>query len=276
MNDKRIRPTPTVLITTLATVVVVLVFMSFRLSESLADSKSDSTRAQRAADQRIAAAAQRAVALTGTMRDQSMRIASLEARLASQRDPAEVAAAVRRSVFTVSSGEGGPGGGLGSGFVLVSTETRSIVVTNYHVVANQWVTKVGAVTVQRGDESYLGTVERVSEADDLAVITVPRPLPALTVVKEHPKVGDALLVAGFPLERGWFVSSATVSALDTDEGADAVWFSAPLGPGDTGGPVVDREGHVVAITVPTTAGQGIEGTARAVLIAKVCRVFGIC
>lgn len=192
-------------------------------------------------------------------------VSDLDAKSAGEIDPTAVADRVQPSVFTVEVNDGG-----GSGFVLASVAGRSTLVTNFHVVADEWNNGRRAVKVRQGDATFAGTIENVSQADDLATISVAERLPMLERSTTPPKPGDPVVVVGSPLGLGGTVTSGIVSAIRQEGGRDYIQFSAPISPGSSGGPVVDRAGRVLGIAEAKAVGQGAEGLSFAVPINKVC------
>ena len=80
----------------------------------------------------------------------------------------------------------------------------------------------------------------------------------LTAAKGQPSVGQPVLVAGAPLGLGGSVTNGGVSAFRNG----LIQFSAPISPGNSGGPVVDHNGNVIGVTeakVEQTAGCGRAG-----------------
>jgi putative serine protease PepD len=193
------------------------------------------------------------------------RVSDLDTKSAGQLDPTAVADRVRPSVFTVEVT-----GAEGSAFVLASVAGRSTLVTNFHVVADEWNNGRRAVKVRQGDATFAGTIENVSQADDLATISVAERFPMLERSTTPPNPGDPVVVVGSPLGYGGTVTSGIVSAIRQERGQDYIQFSAPISPGSSGGPVVDRAGRVLGIAVAKEVGQGAEGLSFAVPINKVC------
>ncbi|MER3452182.1 MAG: serine protease [Acidimicrobiia bacterium] len=178
---------------------------------------------------------------------------------------------VGRSVFTIESPSG-----LGSGFVVRSDGATSILVTNFHVVADEWVNGRRTVTVRQEDRTYEGRVSSVAPGDDLALIEVAVGLPALERASGEPAVGDPVLVVGSPLGLGGTVASGIVSAIRNEGGVRYIQFSAPISPGNSGGPVVDRRGRVVGIAVAKAVAPGAEGLSFAIPVGRVCDALGVC
>lgn len=200
------------------------------------------------------------------------RVGTVESRLAAEPDPAAVAGEVARSVFTIESA-----GGLGSGFVLRAAAGSSSLVTNFHVVADGWVNGVRTVRVRQGDRTYEGRVTSVAPADDLALVEVATAFPALAPAEAEPAVGDPVLVVGSPLGLGGTVAAGIVSAFRTEGGVRYLQFSAPISPGNSGGPVVDRRGRVVGVATAKAVAPGAEGLSFAIPVTRVCTAFpGMC
>ncbi|WP_127533115.1 S1C family serine protease [Paenibacillus kobensis] len=141
-------------------------------------------------------------------------------------------------------------GSLGSGFLY---NDRGDLITNGHVV-------VGAnhVRVKTSDARELdGTVIGISPDIDVAVVRVPelagtQPLPLDS--KKRGELGDEVLAIGSPLGYQNTVTTGIISGvgreLDIEPYAykDMYQISAPIAPGNSGGPLVDREtGAVIGI-----------------------------
>ena len=91
-----------------------------------------------------------------------------------------------------------------------------------------------------------------------------------------PKIGDSVLVVGAPLGLEDTVTSGIVSARRTENGHDYLQFSAPISPGNSGGPVVDDQGRVIGTAVAKFVGDDAEGLALAVPVAHVCDGLHAC
>jgi S1-C subfamily serine protease len=159
------------------------------------------------------------------------------------RDP-EIAAA-RTSVVRVRGFACGLGI-EGSGWIV----RRGLVVTNAHVVAG-----VGSPTVDRRDgHASTATVVAFDAQNDVAILRVPglkgRPLPLA-----DPERGESAAILGFPLDGPYTVTpgrlggTARVAARDAYGrvriGRNVVGFRGGVLRGNSGGPVVDRDGNVV-------------------------------
>ena len=170
---------------------------------------------------------------------------------------AKVAAAVQPSVvsITVTSGTTGD---EGSGVILRSDGT---ILTNNHVIASA-ANGGGTISVKFDNgQSAPATIVGRDPDTDLAVIKasgVSGLTPATLGSDSTLHVGDTVLAIGSPLGLDGTVTAGIVSALHrtvglgstgTDQASlsDAIQTDAAVNPGNSGGPLVDLEGHVVGI-----------------------------
>lgn len=165
----------------------------------------------------------------------------------------------------------------GSGFVIQSDKNQTLVATNYHVVEDDpysisvWV---------GGDETVSASILAYSKQKDLCVLKLgyPAALKALPLSPGGAGQGDAIYAVGFPAAADEMTgSSARTSgeATITDGIISAVrktmvvefgsevtllQINAALNPGNSGGPLFDKNGAVVGInTYGAYDSQGIFG-----------------
>ena len=138
----------------------------------------------------------------------------------------------------------------GSGF-LVGRD--GWIVTNHHVVDG-----CARVTVNCAGTSYDATVRAVEARDDLALLKVPLEVGQTATFSESPRasLGEAATVAGYPLHgvlsKELNVTSGNVSALaGPDDDAKRLQITAPVQPGNSGGPLLDGAGNVIGVVVST-------------------------
>jgi S1-C subfamily serine protease len=198
-------------------------------------------------------------------------VASLERVQNAQPDWPAIAAATEPSVVTIEAGDA-----IGSGWVAHSDGSGSDVVTNFHVVADAWSAGEATVQVRRQDRSIPGTVVRIDENDDLAVIHVTERLPALRSAATRPKLGSTVMAVGSPLGLDGTVTLGVVSGFRSLGGSDYVQFSAPISPGNSGGPVIDARGRVVAVASAKLIGTGVEALSLAIPVQVVCLTLVSC
>lgn len=132
---------------------------------------------------------------------------------------------------------------FGTGFAIGD---GSIVVTANHVIQ-------GCTDIRIPD---LGSAMllRSDPRSDLAILKPSRPLPAgLRFRSGHPvKLGEEIVVIGYPL-RGLLATPPTVttgivsSLAGLRDDPTEMQISAPVQPGNSGGPVLDRAGNVIGI-----------------------------
>ena len=244
-----------------ATVLAVAVVAA--LAVVLVDERNRSRRIERTLVEAEARLEAQEAAANGVSR----RVAELETRLDAQPDQAAVAKQVSASVYTVEVG-----GGIGSAFVISSAGGRSTLVTNYHVVEDEWAAGRKAVRLRQEGRQLDAMVERVSVGNDVALLTVATSLPALSKATDQPAVGDPVLVVGAPLGLGGSVSNGIVSAYRNGY----IQFSAPIAPGNSGGPVVNLQGQVVGVARSKLVALGAEGLSFAIPISLVCSTMSAC
>lgn len=166
--------------------------------------------------------------------------------------------------------------GLGSAWVISSGGGRSTMVTNFHVVEDVFTNGRRSVRVKREDLTYDATIVETSPEHDLAVLDAHVELPALAVSTDVPAVGDPVLAVGSPLGLGGTVSSGIVSGIRKEAGRELLQFSAPISPGNSGGPVVGLHGKVVGVAVLKAVAPGAEGLSFAIPSAVMCSTLDVC
>jgi S1-C subfamily serine protease len=154
----------------------------------------------------------------------------------------------------------------GSGFVYNFTG-QIVIVTNYHVVSD---TINITVTFANGN-AYPATVLGSDPYAELAVLSADAPQeeykPLQIVSSSTLKVGDPVMVVGTPYGLAGSMSTGFVSSLgrtltaETTGGyviANVIQTTAPLNPGNSGGPVLNYQGEVVGIaTAIVEDSQGV-------------------
>ena len=141
---------------------------------------------------------------------------------------------------------------LGTGVVIVDNGT---ILTNLHVVAGA---RKVRVRFANGHESEAAMVGAQPE-NDLAVLkafSLPDDLPAATMRSTADlRTGDHVVAVGFPFGIGPSASHGVVSGLRREfrsaEGektlTNLIQFDAAANPGNSGGPLVTMDGHVVGV-----------------------------
>jgi S1-C subfamily serine protease len=137
-------------------------------------------------------------------------------------------------------------GGSGSGIVIAP----QMVLTNQHVVAN-----CGALDVMMNGNRHPAKLRKQDANNDLALLDVATlpvgPTPAL---RRQAATGEPVLVAGYPLSgvlsSDIIVTDGIVNSLSgLANNASQLQISAPVQPGNSGGPLIDRGGNLVGVVV---------------------------
>lgn len=141
-------------------------------------------------------------------------------------------------------------GGIGSGFLIAD----DMVATAGHVVDE-------AVTIGLTVDiaTTTGTVVGIDGIRDLALVRANRPFTGSHIFQfatRGPRVGQPVAALGYPLGNPLTFTQGTVSAVDrtleTVEGREMqglIQTDAALNPGNSGGPLIDVEGHVLGVIV---------------------------
>lgn len=138
---------------------------------------------------------------------------------------------------------------FGTGFFV---SAQGHMLTNAHVAGD-----CRALSVHTDRGALPGRLVRQDRRNDLALIAVDvRGDVAHARFRAGPqaRVGDDVVVAGFPLQsalqNGLNVTTGNVSALAGFEGNSAqVQVTAPVQPGNSGGPLLDMSGNVIGVIV---------------------------
>jgi S1-C subfamily serine protease len=159
--------------------------------------------------------------------------------------------------------------GLGTGFVVKSEDGVSWVATNFHVVSRRQGTLDPDIVVKQGGSEWDGRVERWNEESDLAIVRIQATLPALDLGfgpdGSEPHVGDWVLAYGSPVGLQGTATVGIISALRPGW----VQTDAQINQGNSGGPLVDRDGRVIGVTGLGFA-RGGSGLGFAVDARKLC------
>lgn len=168
----------------------------------------------------------------------------------------ELIASVEPSVVTIEV----PGIGAGSGFVV---DADGIIATCYHVIEGA---KTAVVKFQDGSSADVVGFLTVSPGKDIALLRIKpqRKLVALRIARDRPSKGQTVLAFGAPIGLAGTVSNGIISALRDgfeisgsmkelyaalgyDMEANWLQTTAPISHGNSGGPLVNKDGDAIGI-----------------------------
>lgn len=165
------------------------------------------------------------------------------------------------------------GDGFGSGFFVTSD---GLILTAAHVVEH------GNLSVRLHDGREVRVVPvRVSRQADVALLRPETPLSGMRCLAARtegdPSVGSELYAAGAPahLDLAFSLTRGIVSGIRRVEGRSLLQTDTAISPGNSGGPLVDESGAVVAIVSSKLAGLSVEGVAFGVPIRDSLSTLGI-
>jgi regulator of sirC expression with transglutaminase-like and TPR domain len=161
----------------------------------------------------------------------------------------QLAEKVRKSVVVVTTpGRDEKRSGLGTGFVV----GEGLIATNYHVIGEG-----RAISIETGDgkKHEATAVHAFDRVLDLAIIRVNvKDLPVLTLAdSDKLKEGQTLVAVGNPHGLKNSVVSGVLSGKRDIEGRSMLQLAMPVERGNSGGPVVDRDGKVIGVITMKSA-----------------------
>jgi len=139
----------------------------------------------------------------------------------------------------------------------IFVNTDGLVLTNAHVVRDCKTIGVKAL----GVPPVVGAIDTVDPVNDLALVRTHADYGAAAVfrVEKRPaQLGEGIGVIGYPLAgtlssepKATFGEVSSVAGINNDY--TKLQFSAPIQPGNSGGPVFDRHGQVIGVVVATAS-----------------------
>ncbi len=150
---------------------------------------------------------------------------------------------------------------FGAGVVITAD---GMVVTNAHVVKH-----ARSITVETHDgRTFPGKTVAVDADRDLALVEVEsngfRWAPARIGSEHPPLVGSEVYVIGHPVGLGWTMTRGIVSRYHETGDSSMIQTDAAISPGNSGGPLLDREGHVIGVVTSVFVGGEVENVAFAI------------
>ncbi|MGH9225488.1 MAG: S1C family serine protease [Acidimicrobiales bacterium] len=157
--------------------------------------------------------------------------------------------AIRPPLVVVQSERAGGGNGLGSGVII---NDEGDILTSLHVVQDS-----ASIRVSFYDGTQSPAAITASDPDhDIAVLT-PQRLPDVVVAAVlggGAQIGDETFAVGNPLGLTGSLTAGVISGLDRSFGlangrtaSGMIQFDAAVNPGNSGGPLLNRNGQVIGI-----------------------------
>jgi len=143
--------------------------------------------------------------------------------------------------------------GSGSGFLV---DTKGHVVTNVHVVDECSLITVG--------KRIPANLEKADRTNDVAILKINNTenIAPLSIAKKDVELGEEVFVAGFPInmliENLNFTSGSISSEVGFGQNINQFQFTAPIQPGNSGGPILNSYGGVVGIAVASASTKELE------------------
>jgi S1-C subfamily serine protease len=173
-------------------------------------------------------------------------LAPTSLRLASAEGSVPLATAVK-SVVSIFAGDG-----LGSGVVI---SPDGYILTNHHVAGAD-----GQVRIRWPDGTdTVGEVVRGDRRRDVALIKATPKAVALPIRRTPVQVGESVFAIGTPLRKEFAntLTRGVVSATRELEGQSMIQSDVAVDHGNSGGPLLDEQGRIVAITVSRYEPDGV-------------------
>lgn len=139
--------------------------------------------------------------------------------------------------------------GHGSGFAI----SENYILTNYHVVGSKKEVTLKFAEKNGFKQEATGTVIRKNAKRDVALIEIKGKLPKyLSISKIKPKSRDEVYTLGTPLDTKYAgtLNPGSITHPERElEGLTYIQSNAHIYPGNSGGPMVNSDGQVIAISV---------------------------
>ena len=182
--------------------------------------------------------------------------------------------------------------GSGSGFVIKSSRSETLVATNYHVVEGA---PLGIYVVSREGELLDAHVLASDKNRDICILSLDKPLSMKALrFDTKPRQGEAVYAVGYPAASDAFsdeiaykseeatITDGIISSLrqftvdNKGNMVSALQISAAINPGNSGGPLLNAKGQVLGIdTWGIDDSQGIFGAVAISELAELAADNGI-
>ena len=152
--------------------------------------------------------------------------------------------ALAATVYLEMQNKNGKTLGIGSGFFVKS----NLIATNYHVI--EGAAKGTAKLVGKKTTYNIEGVTTTDKTNDLALLKVTtygiKPLSLGD--SDAVRIGETVYVAGNPKGLEGTFSDGIISSLRDKDTKERLQMTAPISPGSSGGPVLNRKGEVIGVS----------------------------
>jgi serine protease Do len=155
----------------------------------------------------------------------------------------ELAKQIKPSLVAIyPAGREGAEAGVGSGFVI---SEDGLIATNFHVIGEG---RALRVEFPDGTSREVTAIHASDRTRDLAVIRVAGPLPRLELGDSATvEQGTPAITMGNPLGYRFSIVEGLISARQEVEGRTMLQLAMPVERGNSGGPVLNKDGKVIGI-----------------------------
>jgi len=162
--------------------------------------------------------------------------------------------------------------GQGSGFLL---DSSGLIMTNQHVVGSAFSVKVSLY-----DGTMLnGRVLRRDAVSDAALVKLEGDFSNLSGLPicytNAVRVGQSVVAIGNPLSFSNTVTQGIVSGFRRHPSRSLIQTDTAVNPGNSGGPLLNREGTVIGIVTEKIVDEGVEGLGFALPISDVLQRLNV-
>ena len=132
--------------------------------------------------------------------------------------------------------------GYGSGFFVGKGNT---IITNYHVIKGG---KYFAIKLNGGKIGKVNSILRYDKKHDLALLGSSYKGNPLPLAAERADVGEDIIAIGNPQGLVGTLSKGLVSGIREDTKSYYYQITAPISPGSSGGPIINKHGQVIGVS----------------------------
>ena len=155
----------------------------------------------------------------------------------------QIAKETRPALVAIShSSRPGSGDREGTGFFI----EEGLIATNLHVIGDARAIKV---VTSEGDELTVDSVHASDRKLDLALLRVKEKASHVLTLGDSSELpdGQSVVAMGNPQGFRFSVVEGVISARREMDGMSMIQLAIPIEPGNSGGPLLNREGHVIGI-----------------------------